>query len=126
MICRKCKGKLPFATYIEEDFPEDDEDDEDEPEDEAPFGFFAINPRRRRRLGLLPGPKRCRIRLAHNRFHARVTSRNRLEPTVETKSTDLSRSAGRILRSTIPDHDLPASRLALTVIRQAQTLSFLD
>lgn len=39
MICRKCKRKLRFATYIEEEFPEDDE--EDEPEDEAPFGFLV-------------------------------------------------------------------------------------
>jgi hypothetical protein len=39
MICRKCKRKLPFATSIEEGYPEDNED---EPENEAPFGLFGI------------------------------------------------------------------------------------
>jgi len=28
MIYRKCKRKLPFPTYIEEEFPEDEEEDE--------------------------------------------------------------------------------------------------
>ena len=51
MACRKCKRAVIFSTYLEEEYPEDDQD-EDELEDEASFGMSGINrgPRRRRKL----------------------------------------------------------------------------
>ena len=47
MVCRKCKRKLPFATYIEEPYPEDNMGDE--ASEGLSFGIFGINRGHRRR-----------------------------------------------------------------------------
>lgn len=47
MVCRECKRKLPFVTYLEEPYPEDDEDDEDSVS--LVFEMLGINRKPRRR-----------------------------------------------------------------------------
>jgi hypothetical protein len=47
MVCRKCKRKMLFSTWIDEPYPEDDVDDADS--EDYPFGILGIPPRHRRR-----------------------------------------------------------------------------
>ncbi len=80
MVCRKCKCKLPFSTYIEEPYPEDEPEEElnDDELDELDFfvnvvygklGVTGIHPmaaemikdRIRRKLARMSEEKRFRL-----------------------------------------------------------------
>ena len=55
--------------------------------------------------------------VSHNRFLDRITSRNRLEPTMEEEPTNLDWTACRILRPALLDHNVRATLIPLAFHR---------